>query len=396
MKKVFLFVFAILFALSSAAQEIPEKRIMVAFSAAELREELLMRDSLEVALALSPSTAAVLRYEAGGEDLEASAAKSNCPIALSVNAAATSEGLRIEWRYLCSAAAGIELRSGSFEKPTPSERDLVSSFWTEIVQDLGPAIEALPSDHIVVAAPPGTRVEGFGDAFVMPIEGEVELAMSLPVFVRWKLFSHGYLDTKGTALIEAPSTRVELTMVKPPAWTAELSLYGFSFLETRSSKLFGKRLFARATLTQFFAGLYLQKYDGPPPTPSILSSYSLLQAGVGFGSYFEDPDKNLRLYAVVDLFLRLDMPGLASFFVDPISPMGFSPLIGVEWGRGTNTKLFFELGGIFYPYAFPDMMLASRGSPSGSLVFYGSGWFPGHPGWFAEFPLPRLGMRIYL
>jgi hypothetical protein len=41
-------------------------------------------------------------------------------------------------------------------------------------------------------------------------------------------------------------------------------------------------------------------------------------------------------------------------------------------------------------------MLASQGSSSGRLVFSGTGWFPGHPGWLAEIPLSRLGLRIYL
>ena len=220
--------------------------------------------------------------------------------------------------------------------------------------------------------------------------------MGIPAFVRWKASSVTYLDTDGTVFVETPLTRVALSMRRAPSWTAELSLYGFSFPEARVSLLVGKHLFARVALTQFLAGLNLQKYDGPPPGLSLSSSYSLLHSGVGFGTYFSGPERNLRFYAALDAFLRFDMPGYRIFFIDPVAPLGLSPTFGAEWGREASAKLFFELGGVFYPYAMVDLMLASRGSSSGNLVFSGAGWFPGHPGWLGEFPLPRLGLKVYL
>jgi hypothetical protein len=373
------------------------KRIMISLTASDIRDEGLLRDSLEAALAASPFAAAVFRQGSDGEDPVVSAVHFFCPILLSVHAVGAENRVRIEWHYVPSAARSIELRGGSFEKAIPNARELASSFWTELVQDLGPAIEAIPLDRIVVAAPPGARVEGFGDSFVVPKGGEVEVAMSLPVFVRWKASSLSFFDSSGTTLIDAPLSRVELPMRKLPAWTAELSLYGFSFPEARASILLGKRLFARATITQFLAGLNLQSpYDGPSPEPSMLSSFSLMYAGFGFGTFFEDPDRSLRFYTAVDMLVRLDMPGYRSFFIDPIAPFGISPLIGAEWGRDARAKLFFELGGIFYPSALVDLMLASRSSNGGDLVFYGAGSSPGRPGWFAEFPVPRLGLRVYL
>ena len=90
------------------------------------------------------------------------------------------------------------------------------------------------------------------------------------------------------------------------------------------------------------------------------------------------------------------MPAFQAFFLDPVSPIGLSPLLGVEWGRTANVKLYFEVGGIFYPWTDVELMLASRGTMGGNLVVSGPGWFPGHPGWLAEFPVPRLGLRLYL
>jgi hypothetical protein len=395
MKKALCVAVAVFLALCASAQDSGAERIMVSLAAEGIAGGAALRDSLEAALAASPFADAVLRYAGGGDDLVASAAKSSCPIALSVSGSATGEGIRIEWRYV-SSTGGLELRAGSFEKSSPGPRDLVSSFWTDLVQDLGPAIKALPRETVIVAAPPGVRVEGFGGTFSMPPAGQVEVEMSLPAVVPWKAGSRDYLDASGRAYIEAPLTRIELPMIRPPAWTAELSLYSLSFPEARAAYLIGKRLFVRVTITQFLGGLDFQNNDGEYPEPSSFSSFSLLQTGGGIGTYFEDPDRNLRFYAAMDAFLRLDMPGYQAFFVDPIAPVGIFPLVGAEWGRGTGTKLYFELGGIFYPYAIVDLMLASRGSNGGDAVVSGPGWFPGHPGWLAEFPVPRLGLRIYL
>ncbi|MGA2545059.1 MAG: hypothetical protein ABSF43_00805 [Rectinemataceae bacterium] len=382
--------------IASQAKDPVGKRVMVTFAASDISNEVLLRDSLEAALAASPLAAAVFRQGPEGEDPIASAARFSCPISLSVRAVGSENGVRVEWHFVSSAARNIELRGGSFDKAIPDARELASSFWIELVQDLGPAIEAIPQGRIVIAAPPGARVEGFGDSFVVPAKGEVELTMALPAFIKWTASSRSYFDAGGTTLIEAPLSRVKLPMRKLPAWTAELSLYGFSFPEARASILIGRRFFARATLTEFMAGLNLQNYDGPPPEPSVLSSYSLLHAGAGFGTFFEDPDKNLRFYAAMDAFFRFVMPGYRSMFIDPIAPIGISPLIGAEWGRDPRAKLYFELGGIFYPSALVDLMLASRASNGGNPVFYGAGSSPGRPGWFAEFPLPRLGLRVYL
>ncbi len=403
MKRIVVAILSALLALTVSAQGITPKRIMALFSASGIADEGLLRDSLEAALSAAPLAEAVIRKEADGEELGASATRHSCQLSLSVDAVRVEGELIIKWRFATAAVGSTDLRTGSFTKAIPSARDLVSSFWTDLVQDLEPSIQemkALPLDHIVVIAPPGTRIEGFGEAFLIPSTGEVELPVDLPSFVQWKASSPNFFDASGSAFIAEPLERVELPMRRLPAWTAELSLYGLSFPEASASVLIGKRLFARFTLTQFMSGLNLQNYAGPPPAPSLFSSYSLMHAGVGFGSFFENPSNTLRFYAGMDVFLRLAMPGYRIFLVDPVAPVGISPIFGAEWGRDTRSKLFFEIGGIFYPYSLVELMLASQGSSSGRLVFSGTGWFtdwlPGHPGWLAEFPLPRLGLRIYL
>ncbi len=377
-----------------AAGAVAGQRIMVAFAYQGAGDERPMRESLEAALAASPLASLVLRMDAADEDLSAAAGKHSCPIALDVQASRTADSIRIRWSYSFPLGK-LELRSGSFEKSPPGERDLVSSFWTELVQDLGPAIAALPSEGVTIAGPAGARIEGFGQAFTMPSQGSAELQLIVPAFVQWKATSKAFLDARGSALIEAPNSRIDIAMRRPPAWTAELSLFGLSFPEARASYLIGKRLFARATLTQFLGGLSFQNYSGPPPAPSLFSSFSLLQPGLGFGIYFEDPDRNLRIYAAADAFIRLSMPDYKAFLVDPVAPVGLFPLVGAEWGQSAGSKLYFELGGVFYPYAEVAYMLAARSQGGGDAVGSGQWWFGAHPGWFFEIPIPRLGMRIY-
>jgi hypothetical protein len=388
------FLTALLAALLAFGAEAETVRIMASFEAPGLPIEGRLRNSLEAALATSDQAAALLRFEPGEEDLVAAASKASCLLALEASAAATEDGISVKWRFLASAG-GTELRSGSFDKPEPSARDLVSSFWVELVQDLGPAIEALPVDNVIVAGPPGARVSGFGDPFVMPAEGEVQLPMRLPAFIRWKAGSKSYLDASGSLLVEPPKPRIELGMKKPPSWTAETALYGFSFPEARAALLLGKRLFARATITQFELGLSLQNGGSDPSGSSLFSSFSLIQAGLGFGAYLEDPDHALRFYAAADAFLRFAIPYGESFFIDPVAPLGLYPLIGAEWGKDAKAKLYLEFGGLIYPYARVDYMLASRGNSNGTLI--GSVlWSPGgSEGLFWEFPIAALGLRMY-
>jgi hypothetical protein len=345
MKKALAAALPLLLALALSAQEPGAVRIMASLSSVGIPEEGALRDSLEAALAASPLAAAVLRYEAGDDDLPSSASKASCPIALSVEASGTGASLRVAWRYLSAAPGNAELRSGSFEKALPGARDLVSSFWTEVVQDIAPAIEALPSPATVASGGPSPEPG--------PAEGRI------------------------------------------PSWTAELSLYGFSFLEARASYLMGKRFFVRLTLTQFLSGLNLQDYQGPPPDPPLFSSYTLLQAGTGFGAYFEDPSRSFRLYAALDAFLRIAMPFNKYLFVDPGAPVGLVPMLGAEWGLDLRIKAYLELGAVFYPYADTAYMYASRGQNGGNAVASGHWFFSPHPGWFFEFPLPRLGLRLY-
>jgi hypothetical protein len=387
-------VLATALAIPAASQDIPTMRIMVSLEAAGSEGEADLRSSLEAALAASPLAAVVRGYRGDPDGLAASAGMASCPLALSVAAKDSAEGLEVSWRFLSPAAGGIELHSGSFEKARPGARDLASSFWTEIVQDLGPAIEVLPKDRVTLVAPPGARIEGFGEALTMPPEGELEIGIALPAFVRWKASSPSHSDASGSLLVVEPGARLELPMSPLRRWSADLSLYGFSFLEARAARLLGKRFFARAALTQFLAGFSLEGNHGSSLEPKLFSSFSMIQAGAGIGSYYQDPDRTFRLYSSIDAFVRLSLPD-SSVVVDPEIPLGLFPSLGLEWGFETRTKAFLEFGGVLYPLADIDYVRAIRDNQGGNMVITGEWWPSAKDGWFIEFPVTRLGLRIY-
>jgi len=137
--------------------------------------------------------------------------------------------------------------------------------------------------------------------------------------------------------------------------------------------------------------------DSSGAYPSLVYSTGLVQAGLGAGWYPMAGRSRLQPYLCMDAFARLILPEGGGVAIEPIAPMGISPLVGLEWSRAGDIGAFIEVGATLYPIADRDFMLASAGGDnSGRLLFGGSGLFKGHPGWFGEFPNARLGLRFKL
>jgi hypothetical protein len=249
-----------------------------------------------------------------------------------------------------------------------------------------------------VAGLPGTRVYGLGPVIVIAESGQSVVDLDLPAYVTWRASADGTYPEQGNILVEKSGSLLTIPHQPLPRWSMDAGAYGFSFGELRCSFSFGNSLFARATLTEFVLGISLSQSDGSGSPAPLCASYGLLQPGLGFGGYFEGAENPLRTYMAVDAFARVAVPEGRAIFIDPVAPLGIEPCFGIEWGRSRSMSLYFEIGGIFYPVAMPALMLASMGdgSTGGRLVFGGLGWFPGHPGWFMEFPVPRLGLRFHL
>lgn len=311
-------------------------------------------DSLESALGASDSAVAALR----GDGLEAprdEAARRSCALFLSVMIAADSGTDSVAWSYASPIVQTGNLVSGRFEKPEPRDGDLASYFWTEAVAGLPQAIEALPEEKIRISGEPGLIVEGFGEPLTIPLEGEAEPKIGLPSFVEWRASSPKALAESGSVLLSSPGALLEIPYRRLPRWSLDLGLRDLSFIEAGANLALGRRLFARAALTEFFAGLSLKDYSGPPPKPPLLEFSSAMRMGIGCGYYFIAPERAIRAYAALDAFLRL---GSAP-------AIGMGAYAGAEWRASPRGRLFLELGAELLSsaardFAFPRSALGWR------------------------------------
>jgi hypothetical protein len=200
------------------------------------------------------------------------------------------------------------------------------------------------------------------------------------------------VEKSGTSLV------IPRRPIKPASpWYMDASAFGLAFPELSGRYELSSRLFLRATFTQYLFGLALVDWSSSSTPPSLFANFGMIQPGMGVGYIFSPPAAPLRLYAAFDLFARIQTPSGESATFDPVAPMGTDLFLGFDWGRSAGVRLFSELGLAFYPWAYPGLMLASsNGLGMQRIAFGGTGWFSGHPGWFAEFPVPRIGLRMRL
>jgi hypothetical protein len=229
-------------------------------------------------------------------------------------------------------------------------------------------------------------------------EGEVDRTSSSPAWgdtISWRPLVDGLAIATEKSLA-GPTIGVGPEQMAAPRWAIDTSLYGLDFPEIRLSFNPSPSWYLRATLTQFAFGLSFRN-AASAAYPSLLYSTSLAQPGLGIGWLPFKGNWGLKPYFGLDSFLRLAFPAGYGVFIDPLAPVGLMPIAGLEWSRSRAVAAFFEAGAIVYPFADRASMMASAGADaSGRLLFGGDGLFPGHPGWFGEFPVARFGLRFGL
>jgi hypothetical protein len=356
-------------------------------------------DSFAAALIQSPSVLSVARVQEGDEDVALLAARENCRviISLSLSVAARSSRLewsiRIPWRKEC-------LAKGVAEGPAPDAESLATAFWSEPIAALEGAAASLdryPS-FLTIAAIPGTRIRGIGDDVVVPDSGTIDVPVALPSYIVWSASLRGAADEGGAILVLESGTLIAIprpAKEEPPAWSVDTSALGFSFPELSLRKEVGERFFLRATFTQYLFGLALE--DAGSPFQSLIASYNLIQPGTGIGVFWTGRSAAFRPYTSLDFFARVQVPSGHAASFDSVAPIGTTLALGFDWGRDPRLRIFGEVGITLYPWTSPVLMEASwNGEGEGRLTFGGAGALPGQPGWFAEFPVPRIGVRIGL
>ncbi len=354
-------------------------------------------DTLAAVLMRSQRILSVHRaYNADPSRLDNLARYEGAPVVLDLEL--SEEGGRVSARWELRAAEGFATSGatsvrGSFAKPSPSEDELSSSFWVETVDSVNGFLAALHAAHLRITGLPGTVVQGFVEPFLLPDSGSVILSVILPERIPWAASTPGRYSENG---VFYASKDGETLAIPRRQWALDFGAYGFSFPEIRLGFTPDSLFFVRATLSQFALGLSLQSPNNGIVPPLTLS-FPLVQAGFGFGTYFAPQMQELRTYIAMDFFARLFSPQGRGIYLDPVAPIGIQPAVGLEWGRGPVARLYLEMSAVFYPWAMPGLMAASLdGNSASDLIFGGNGWFSGHPGWFLEVPIFRMGMRFRL
>ncbi|MDA8424512.1 MAG: hypothetical protein M0Z80_00105 [Treponema sp.] len=354
-------------------------------------------ETLSAAIMRSHRVLSVHRaYNADPTRLDNLARYEGAPVVIALKL--SEDGDRVSVRWDISAVEGIAKGGatpieGSFIKPAPSEDELSSSFWVETTDALDAFLAGLRVARIRITGLPGSVVEGFGEPFLMPDSGSLLFPVIVPERITWAASAPGRYPERGLFYAAKDG---ETLVIPRRQWSIDFGAYGLAFPELRVAFEPGAHFFARATLSQFALGWSLQSPNNGVEQPLTLS-FPFVQVGVGIGSYFAPPSRELRTYIATDLFARLFDPEGRGLYLDPVAPIGLQPAFGLEWGRGPAVRLYAEMSGVFYPWAWPGLMLASLGGekPS-SLVFGGGGWLAGQPGWFLEIPIFRMGLRLRL
>jgi hypothetical protein len=267
-----------------------------------------------------------------------------------------------------------------------------------LIDGIPDALAAVPADTIIVRARPGTVVTGIGGDFSVPEAGEIVLPIEIPALYSWNARASGAYPERGSVFVKEGGGYLDIPyrpIAQEKRWSVDTSLYSFTFPELRASYSPSPSWFLRASITQFLLGLSLT--DSPGHYPSLVYSTGLVQGGLGAGWYPIAGRSDLQPYLCLDAFARLIFPDGGGIAIEPIAPLGISPLVGLEWSRAGDLGVFIEVGATLYPIADRDFMLASVGTDdSGRLLFGGGSLFKGHPGWFGEFPNARCGLRFKL
>jgi len=382
----------------------PRFRVLLDFSGPSEELSQGYADSLASALVQSASVLSVSRAPPSEAPMSVRAEREACSAALRVSLELGASSARLGWEvYVPPREEAVD--RGEVEKDIPDARSLASSFWIEPLSALEAAVAgaSIPSSYVKLVGAPGTRVRGLGAEIVLPDSGEVDIPLVLPAYIVWSAEAEGARKEGGAMLAEESGARIEIPRRAPPGeprWSIDASALGFSFPELSVRYELGRRTFLRATLTQYFFGLSLQDTQNSSASTedtSIFASYRLLQPGLGFGYLFSNPSSHFRFYSTFDLFLRIAFIEGESAMLEPVAPWGSCLALGSDWGRSQALRLFFELGLVAYPWADRVLMLASwSGKGMGRATMGGNGFIKGQPGWFAEFPQPRIGLRIRL
>jgi hypothetical protein len=330
-------------------------------------EELLLYESLLVQLGSASRKVAVL--ETSGRKPGASDADRST-LARSLGGDSWLRvGLSGDWTLVNVAASSYDLLTGQTVFDLQMSKsllrgaaDLERGFWTEVLQaaagyySQAAAAKTLPGE-VVFLAPPGTLIAVAGrEDLRADTDGQASLSVQLPLTLSIRATRPGFYPMESKYYVSQELTTLELAPARGARFAFDVYLNNAIFPGFEFSWFpLPNTLFLRAGFTTYLAGLF---FSGDYENTSLFVSETLNLLDLGFGSYLNDADRHLRVYAGLGAFLRL-ITSLGYFGLEPIAPWGLQTFLGLEYSRRLKQRFYLELAPLLYVTDRPDLLKAS-------------------------------------
>lgn len=230
---------------------------------------------------------------------------------------------------------------GKFSSEFPGARDRSTFFWKPVREALR-ELPSLPKDPVfTIRGVPGTKILGLpGGVRELDAEGKAAFSTPTPATYRFRAEKSGYDPLEEQVLMKEKGGEIILTQKRGTLANLDFSLWNGQFPSFYLGLFpIPNSLFLRLGLTSFFSGFgpFLVKDSKFEP----FVSYPLMTVDFQLGGYLSSSDSTLRFYAGVGGFIRVFYSDLRTM-LDPLSPYGGYPLIGVEYAPKAGNSVFFE------------------------------------------------------
>ncbi|MDR2149704.1 MAG: hypothetical protein LBO67_02565 [Spirochaetaceae bacterium] len=302
----------------------------------------------------------------------------------------------------------------SYRTDFPSEYDLLSFFWAQLVIDLENFILDRLSPPLTIRGPAQSLIYGFTEnPLVMPDEGVLSIPVYLPRTFQWKMVKPGFYTRTGTFFADKEHTVLNLPQDMYRLFSFDLSLFMGRFPELWFSWYEPScHWIVSIGMQQQVFGLFLSE----PGMDSSFAAHPLIMPGVSALYRFYQSEKPYAptFFLSAALFMRInyadfhfedltingtDFGGLhtddliwniipAGLRFDDFSPMNLGLSAGYNWETRFNFSFFFEVGAAFYLLGSDYRNADTKGSSDPGILQYFLGDIL-----YLEAPTFRFGLR---
>lgn len=305
----------------------------------------------------------------------------------------------------------------SYRASFPTEYDLLSFFWMQLVVDVESFISETFRPLFTISGPAQAIVYGITDEpLVLPDEGFLNLQVHLPNTFKWKVVKDGYYTRTGVFFADRNRTFLELPEEPLRSFSLDLGFFMGRFPELWFTWYEPSCYWAFSVgFQQQIFGLFLSD----PSTDSSFLAQSLIMPGVSVLYRFYNSDKpySPTFFVSASMFMRInyenfhfedltfkgtDFGGMhtdtliwtiipAGLRFDDFSPVNLGLSAGYNWEIRLGFSFFFEIGAAFYFLGKDFRDSPSKGACDAGMIQSFLGDFL-----YIEAPTFRFGVRYRL